>query len=139
MIGVLIVTHGALADELLAAARIIAAEELPRFRALSLDWKVGLEEARTRISDAVAALDDGDGVIVLTDMFGDTPSNAAFSLVREDRLEVVTGVNLPMVVRLGCAGAPVLSLRELARAIELKGRRSIARAEAVAARRGGDA
>ncbi len=138
MIGVLIVTHGALADELLAAARIIAAEELPRFRALSLAWQVGLEEARARISEAVAALDDGDGVIVLTDMFGDTPSNAAFSLVREDRLEVVTGVNLPMVVRLGCAGAPVLSLRELARAIELKGRRSIARAEAAPARRNGD-
>lgn len=139
MIGVLIVTHGALADELLAAARIIAAEELPRFRALSLDWQVGLEEARRRISDAVTALDEGDGVIVLTDMFGDTPSNAAFSLVREGRLEVVTGVNLPMVVRLGCAGAPVLSLHDLARAIELKGRRSIARAEAATARRGEDA
>jgi len=140
VIGVLIVTHGALADELLAAARVIAAEDLPRFRALSLDWNVGLAEARTRISAAAGALDDGDGVIVLTDMFGDTPSNAAFSLAEENRVEVVTGVNLPMVVRLGCSGAPTLSLHDLARAIELKGRRSIARAEPVpAARRGQDA
>lgn len=136
MIGVLIVTHGALADELLAAARTIAAEELPSFRALSLDWKVGLEEARERISRAASEIDEGSGVIVLTDMFGDTPSNAAFSLAREGSLEVVTGVNLPMVVRLGCAGVGMLPLRELARAIELKGRRSICRAEAP--RRGGE-
>lgn len=139
MIGVLIVTHGALADELLAAARTVAGEELSQFRALSLDWKVGLEEARDRIATAAQALDDGEGVIVLTDMFGDTPSNAAFSLAAEGRLEVVTGVNLPMVVRLGCAGAPALSLRDLARAIELKGRRSICRAEGPAPRRGENA
>lgn len=137
MIGVLIVTHGALADELLSAARTIAGE-LPNFRALSLDWKVGLEEAKGRIADAVTGLDTGAGVLVLTDMYGDTPSNAAFSLARAGRVEVVTGVNLPMAVRLGCTQTEHLDLHELARAIELRGRRSICRAEAVRPDPGGD-
>ncbi len=128
MIGVLIVTHGALADELLSAARTIAGE-LPNFRALSLDWQVGLEEARGRIADAVAGLDTGAGVLILTDMYGDTPSNAAFSLARAGVVEVVTGVNLPMAVRLGCTQTESLDVHALARAIELRGRRSICRAE----------
>ena len=137
MIGVLIVTHGALADELLSAARTIAGE-LPNFRALSLDWKVGLEEAQGRIADAVTGLDTGAGVLILTDMYGDTPSNAAFSLARVGKVEVVTGVNLPMAVRLGCTQTDDLDLHELARAIELRGRRSICRAEAVRPGPGGD-
>ncbi len=77
-------------------------------------------------------------MLVLTDMYGDTPSNAAFSLARAGRVEVVTGVNLPMVVRLGCTQTEHLDLHELARAIELRGRRSICRAEAVRPDPGGD-
>jgi PTS system mannose-specific IIA component len=127
MIGVLVVTHGALADELLAAARTIAGE-LPDFRALSLEWRVGLEEAREKIAAAITLLDRGEGVLVLTDMYGDTPSNAAFSLAAPGRIEVISGVNLPMIVRLGCTGTAGAPLADLARAIELKGRRSICRA-----------
>jgi PTS system mannose-specific IIA component len=130
MIGVLVVTHGALADELVAAARVISGE-LPAFRPLSLDWRVGLEEARARIAEAIAGLDQGEGVLVLTDMYGDTPSNAAFGLSAPGRVEVISGVNLPMLVRLGCTGTAGVSLPDLARAIELKGRRSICRAGAV--------
>ena len=128
MIGVLIVSHGQMAAELLAAAQTIAGE-LPRFRALALDWSVGFEEARQRIAASAAEIDDGSGVLVLTDMFGDTPSNAAVSLHRPGVVEVVSGVNLPMVVRLGCTRAAVGSdLAEVARWLELKGRRSIRRA-----------
>ena len=124
MIGVLIVTHGALADELLAAARIIAAEELPRFRALSLDWQVGLEEARARISEAVTALDDGDGVIVLTDMLGGTPSNLSLSFLQEGKVEVVTGVNLPMLMRLAHLRESK-DLKEVASALRQSGQQGI--------------
>jgi PTS system mannose-specific IIA component len=127
MIGVLIVTHGGLATELLAAARVIAGE-LPNFRALSLDWSEGLEQARARIARNVAELDRGDGVLLLTDMYGDTPSNAALSLRTEGRVEVVSGVNLPMVVRLGCSRSSAAPIGEVARWLEVKGRRSIARA-----------
>ena len=131
MLGVLIVTHGRLAAELLAAAQTIAGE-MPGFRALSLDWSDGIEEARRRISDEVAQLDGGEGVLVLTDMFGDTPSNAALALRDEGRVEVLSGVNLPMVVRLACARDTRRPLAETARWLEVKGRRSICRAGAVA-------
>jgi PTS system mannose-specific IIA component len=127
VIGVLIVTHGGLANELLAAARVIAGD-LPNFRALSLDWSEGLEQARTRISAELSALETGEGVLILTDMFGDTPSNAALSLRDDGRIEVISGVNLPMVVRLGCSRASAAPVGEVARWLEIKGRRSIARA-----------
>lgn len=126
-IPVLIVTHGGLAAELLAAARVIAGE-LPDFEALALDWREDLETARRRVGERVVALDHGEGVLVLTDMYGDTPSNAAFSWARPGRVAVVAGVNLPMVVRLGCRDDAGGSVEELARWLEIKGRRSICRA-----------
>lgn len=126
MIGILIVTHGGLADELLSAARIIAGSQAENgIRALSLDWRVGLGEARERIAEAVVAADRGNGVLVLTDMFGDTPSRAALGLCQKGQVEVVSGVNLPMVVRLACNGAFGASLEEAARAVAMKGRDSI--------------
>ncbi len=126
MIGVLIVTHGRLADELLAAGRVIAGE-LPGFRALSLDWQDDLETAKRRIDAAIAQLDQGDGVLVLTDMFGDTPSNATLALLDTRQIQMVSGVNLPMVVRLGCSIGSAETLELAARWLEVKGRRSIAR------------
>lgn len=124
MIGVLIVTHGGLAGELLSAAEMITGG-LNGFEALSLRWTEGFEEARERIRAALGRLDAGDGVLVLTDMFGDTPTNAALSLAEPGRVEVVTGVNLPMVVRLGCIATQELSVGDLARWLQAKGRRAI--------------
>lgn len=130
MIGVLVVTHGRLASELLAAAETIAGP-LAQFRALSLDWREGLESARDKIGAEIAAADSGDGVLILTDMFGDTPTNAALAFVVPDRVELISGVNLPMVVRLACAGGARGSVGETARWLEMKGRRAIRRASAV--------
>jgi PTS system mannose-specific IIA component len=130
VIGILIVTHGNLAAELLAAAEKIAGGQ-PHFRALSLEWSEGLEESRRRIGAVIEELDDGGGVLVLTDMFGDTPSNAALALRRPGRVELISGVNLPMVVRLACSRTTDLSLDDLARWLEVKGRRSIRRAGGV--------
>ena len=129
MTEILIVTHGKLANELLAAAEVIAGE-LPNFHALSLDWSLGIDPARERIAAAVGGLAGRDGILILTDMFGDTPSNAALSLRREGEVEVVSGVNLPMVVRLACARGPSRSLADTARWLEIKGRRSIRRGPA---------
>jgi len=126
VIGVLIVTHGRLADELLNAAKTIAGE-LEGFRALALEWSEGIEPARRRIAAEVEELDRGEGVLILTDMYGDTPSNAALGLRREGSVEIVSGVNLPMVVRLACTSAGGRSLEEMARWLEIKGRRSICR------------
>ena len=127
MIAVLIVAQGRLAQELLAAAETIAGK-LPRFRALSLDWGEGLERARERIAEEVRTLDDGAGVLILTDMFGSTPTNAALAEAVPGRVEIVSGVNLPMVLRLGCSSSPPASLEETARWLEIKARRSISRA-----------
>jgi len=127
MIGVLIVTHGGLARELLAAAEIINGS-LAGFEALSLDWTEGVEDARRKIAESLRRLDSGDGVVILTDMHGDTPSNAARTFATPDRVEVITGVNLPMVVRLGCANAQAMRAGVLARWLQAKGRRAIHRA-----------
>ncbi len=126
MIGVLVVTQGQLADELLSAAETITGG-LPHFRAVSLDWNGGIDEAIRRIGAAVRELDRGQGVLVLTDMFGSTPSNAALAVARSGAVEVVTGVNLPMVLRLGCAADLPATLGEAARWLEQKGKRSICR------------
>jgi PTS system mannose-specific IIA component len=132
MVGTLIVTHGGLAAELLAAGEIITGG-LHGFEALALGWGDGFEEARAKIAESVARLDSGDGVIILTDMYGDTPSRAALSLAEPGRVEVVTGVNLPMVVRLGCLSGQDMRLEVLARWLAIKGRRAITRAAAAPA------
>lgn len=125
MIGKVILSHGGLAGELLAAAEKIAGP-LDGFVALSLDWKRGREHARQRIADAIERVDQGEGVLVLADMFGDTPCNAALSLLEPGRVELISGVNLPTVVRLGCeAGSRDRNLAELAAWAKGKARSSI--------------
>lgn len=126
MTPVLLVTHGRLAQELLAAAETIAGVR-PDIRALALEWNDGIDAARARIAQAVAELDRGAGVLILTDMYGSTPSNAAIAVSIPGRIEVVTGVNLPMVVRMSCSSVLPATLVETARWLEEKGRRSITR------------
>ena len=123
MIGVVVVTHGQLAAELVNAAETIVGD-LPRFAAVSIGWHDTVELARDEIAQAVAHVDAGHGVIVLTDMFGGTPSNLAITFLADGRIEVITGVNLPMLLKL--AGArEVANLRELARRIREDGRNAI--------------
>lgn len=98
MIGVVVCTHGALAQQLLASARMIVGE-YPAAEAVSVEPGEGPDTIRARISKAVEAVDGGSGVLLLCDMFGGTPSNLCLSLLGDDR-EVVTGVNLPMLLKL---------------------------------------
>lgn len=124
MIPVLIVSHGGLAAELLHTARTIVGE-MEGFHALCLDWSRGLEEAREEIAERLHDLEAGKGVLVLTVMFGDTPANAALCHATPGKVEVVTGVNLPMVVRLGCMAGTDMALTQMAQWIAGKGRGSI--------------
>ena len=101
MIPVLVLTHGNLATELLAAAREIDSQLGSGTSALALPWDIDSDEATRRLKKALRELDVGDGVIVLTDMFGGTATNIALPLMEAGRIEVVTGVNLPMLVKLG--------------------------------------
>lgn len=124
MVGVLILSHGSVAQALLASARTIAGD-LPGFEALALSWDGDIEEAQHKVREALRRLDRGDGVLILTDLYGATPSNVALAFREEDRVEVISGVNLPMVVRLGCLKGQTTTLAEMAEWIRDKGRGSI--------------
>ncbi len=123
MIGILILSHGRLAEELAGAAKAIAAES-ERIEAVGLDWNEEADAARRKIEQAIASVDGPRGVLVLTDMFGGTPSNLAFPFLKEGSVEIVTGVNLPMVLR-SLATRKDDSLSTLARAVREKGRKAI--------------
>lgn len=125
MVGVLILSHGNLARELLSAAETVAAGTPPKFEALVLSWAEEVSEARSRLAAAIRRLDEGDGVLILTDMFGNTPSNVALSFEEAGKVEVVSGVNLPMVVRLACNKNRAMGLAETAEWIRDKGKSSI--------------
>jgi mannose PTS system EIIA component len=99
MIGVVVVTHGHLATELLNAAETIVGD-LPRFTAVSIGWHEDVQDARDEIVAAIARVQGPNGVLLLTDMFGGTPSNLAMTFLEHGRLEVITGVNLPMLIKL---------------------------------------
>jgi PTS system mannose-specific IIA component len=99
MIGVVVVTHGQLASELLNAAETIVGD-LPRFAAVSIGWHDDTEDARAEIEQAIARVEEGAGVLILTDMFGGTASNLAMSFLAPGKVEVITGVNLPMLIKL---------------------------------------
>ncbi|HKV11568.1 MAG TPA: PTS sugar transporter subunit IIA [Thermoanaerobaculia bacterium] len=124
MIGKLILTHGGLARELLAAAQVISGR-LSAFEALSLDWSDGFDEARAQVRAAIERLDQGEGVLILTDMFGGTPCNIAMTFLQPGKIEVLTGVNLPMVLRLACQAGEDGNLAELARALQVRGQKSL--------------
>lgn len=125
MVGVLILTHGGMADELLEAARKITPCPLERFEALTLEWDEEPESARVRLQAAVERLEDGDGVLILADIFGGTPFNTALPLLDDAGIQMVSGVNLPMVVRLGCLGRQEMAVDELAEWICGKAQESI--------------
>ncbi len=100
MIGLVLVTHGALADEFkLAMEHVVGPQEYVETIAIGPDDNA--ESRREDILEAIDRADSGDGVIILTDMFGGTPSNLAISVMQNRKVEVIAGVNLPMLVKLG--------------------------------------
>jgi len=122
-VGVVVVSHYRLGEEFLQALRLIVPEG-PRFHAVSIDPKQSVEEMRSAISAALQEADEGDGVLVLTDMFGGTPSNIALSFLEERRVEVVTGMNLPMLIKLATL-TEAKPLEELAGFVKEYGQRNI--------------
>jgi len=100
MVGVVVVTHCRLAEEMICAARLVVGEELKQFQPVSIDPKEGSEEIREKIISALRKVDVGQGVLILTDMYGGTPSNISLSFLEEKKIEVITGVNLPMLLKL---------------------------------------
>jgi PTS system mannose-specific IIA component len=124
VIGALIVTHGNLAHELLNAARQIEAD-VAGIEAVPLEWSDTVDEAREKIAAALGRMGEERGVIIFTDMFGGTPSNISLSFLEHGRIEIVTGVNLPMVVKFAMVKRDAKDVATLAHVISEKGAKAI--------------
>ncbi len=125
MVPVLVLTHGNLADELLTAARNIDPHLADGSSAMSLPWDVDYDQATRQLKHELKNADRGAGVLILTDMFGGTATNLALPFLELDRVEVVTGVNLPMLVKLGSLRGQELTLHDLALRLTEAGQKSI--------------
>jgi PTS system mannose-specific IIA component len=125
-VGGVIVSHGQVANELRAAA-VTVVGELNHIEAVSIGWNDDVETAKTEISKAIKKVSQGNGVLVLTDMFGGTPTNISAMFLAEGEVELVTGVNLPMVIKLA-AQNKAITLGEMAKEVEEQGKQAIYRA-----------
>jgi PTS system mannose-specific IIA component len=123
MVGLVVATHGKLAEELLRTAEGIVGG-LEQCEAVSVGAGSSMEDARARLGEAVHRVDRGDGVLVLTDMFGGTPANLALTFL-DEKLEVITGVNLPMILKLVGARTDGLPLAAAAELVTSHGQKNI--------------
>jgi PTS system mannose-specific IIA component len=98
MIGLVLTTHGSLGEALILSMNVILGEQ-PQVEALSLQVEDDIEEANRRLREAVQKVDSGDGALILTDMLGGTPSNLSLALLSQPGIEVISGVNLPMLLK----------------------------------------
>jgi len=128
-VGGVIVSHGQVANELLAAAETVVGD-LSHIMAVSIGWHDDVELAKDEIARAVKTVSQGIGVLVMTDMFGGTPTNISAMFLKENEVEIVTGVNLPMVIKLA-THSEEMTLSDLAKEVEEQGKQSIHRTGAL--------
>ena len=130
MIGIVIVTHRQLGEAFVDAAEFILDSKLEGTATVSIDLKEPADKLRKKILEAVKQVDQKKGVLILTDMFGGTPSNLSYSLLQEGKIEVVSGVNLPMLIK-AFNVRETSHVSELAETLEAYGRKSISLASRI--------
>jgi PTS system mannose-specific IIA component len=123
MIGGIIVCHGRMAEELLNALSIILGEA-PNIEAISIGWYDDVEDSKKKINQSLKRVDQKSGVVIFTDMFGGTPSNLSFSFYKENHVEIVTGVNLPMLIKF-VSLQRANSLKDVAKKVVDQGKKNI--------------
>jgi PTS system mannose-specific IIA component len=123
MVGVVLVSHPNLGDEFIRSAELICGK-LPSLVTVSIDTRKGVEELRRGIAEAIKSVDGGEGVLILTDMFGGTPSNMSLAFLREGQVEVLSGLNLPMLIKISTCREG-RTLKELAKMVKEAGQRNI--------------
>ncbi len=128
-IGGVIVSHGQVATELLAAAETVVGD-LGHLTAVSIGWHDDVEAAKDEIERAIKQVSEGAGVLIMTDMFGGTPTNISAMFLKEGEVEIVTGVNLPMVIKLASYNKEG-TLSDVAKIVEEQGRQAIYRTGAL--------
>lgn len=130
MIGIVIVTHCSLGDALIDAAEFITKSKPENTVSVSIDLNENAEKLRKKILGGMKEVNDGDGILILTDMFGGTPSNLSYSFLEEGRVEVISGVNLPILIR-ALNTRRESQLPELAAKLEAFGKKSISLASGI--------
>ncbi len=131
MIGIIIITHGRLGEALIETAEIIFGKPSEGVISVSIDLKEDVEKLRKKIQDAVKAAGAQNGVLILTDMFGGTPSNLSYSFLEEGRVEVISGANLPVLIKAINIRHKENDLHRMAVVIEEYGKKSISLASAI--------
>lgn len=129
MIGGIIVSHGKLAEELLNALTIILGEVV-NVEAISIGWYDDVEESKKKINQSLHRVNRKNGVVIFTDMFGGTPSNLSFSFLKDDQVEIITGVNLPMLIKF-ISLQRKNNLKEVTRKVVEQGKKNIHLASAL--------
>ena len=124
MIGVIVVAHLRLAEELLSVARIITGSRLDNFRTVSINIDDNPDQARAKLLAAVREVNTAEGTVILVDMFGGTPSNLSLSLLSKGKIEIITGVNLPMIIEVASSSLSV-GLNQLISMLTASGQRGI--------------
>ena len=130
MIGIVIVTHCQLGEALIGAAQFIIGSQPESLESVSIDLNENAEKLRNKISQGIKNVKGQEGVLILTDMFGGTPSNLSYSFLEEGRIEVLSGVNLPILIQ-AASMRKKLNLAELATNIESFGKKSISLASGI--------
>lgn len=129
MIGGIIISHGKLAEELLNALTIILGEAV-NIEAISIGWYDDVEESKKKINKCLKRVGQKNGVLIFTDMFGGTPSNLSFSFLKDNQIEIITGVNLPMLIKFVSLQRSN-NLKEVAKKVVEQGKKNIHLASAL--------
>jgi len=130
MIGIVIVTHRQLGDALIDAAEFILGDPPEAMISVSVDLNEKAEKLRKKIANGIKQVNQNEGILILTDMFGGTPSNLSYSFLEEGRVEVLSGVNLPILIK-AANTRNKMDISELARTLEDSGKKSISLASGI--------
>ena len=130
MVGIIIAAHGNLAQELLETTQFIVGD-VENIVALTIDPSKQVEKLKATIAKAIRQVDQGEGVLILTDMFGGTPSNIALTFLEKGKVDIVTGVNLPMLIRLAQCRSSGEDLEKVTEEVLTYGRKSINQASQI--------
>jgi len=131
MIGIVIVTHGQLGEALIGAAEFIIGRRPAAIESISIDLSQNAEKLRAKIAQGMKKVEGQEGVLILTDMFGGTPSNLSYSFLEEGRIEVLSGVNLPILIQAVNLRDKKIELGRLAADLEVFGKKSISLASGI--------
>ena len=131
MIGIVVVTHSQLGDALIGAAEFIIGKRPAAIESVSIDLSESADKLRAKIAQGIKNVEGKEGVLILTDMFGGTPSNLSYSFLEEGHIEVLSGVNLPILVHATNLRDKNMKLNELATKLEAFGKKSISLASGI--------